>query len=146
MLKSRDETVKFTAVFKRYPNGYSAFVQELPGANSQGKSLSEARGSRVVGDAVRRVSGDVWQWGHRLDPARERVRELDRKTRERLGLCVAAPDACQARGCDKRCKPAATSLERAPDHDQNSRLTLICARSMRGPRRTSTWISQCPTM
>jgi predicted RNase H-like HicB family nuclease len=35
--------MKLTAVFQEFPEGYSAFVEELPGANSQGKTLKEAR-------------------------------------------------------------------------------------------------------
>ena len=35
--------MKFTAVFQKFPEGYSAFVEEFPGANSQGKTLEEAR-------------------------------------------------------------------------------------------------------
>jgi predicted RNase H-like HicB family nuclease len=33
----------FTAVFQRVPGGYIAFVEELPGANTQGATLEEAR-------------------------------------------------------------------------------------------------------
>ena len=33
----------FTAVFQQFPEGYAAFVEELPGANTQGKTLEEAR-------------------------------------------------------------------------------------------------------
>jgi predicted RNase H-like HicB family nuclease len=33
----------FTAVYKRVPEGYIAFVEELAGANSQGDTLEEAR-------------------------------------------------------------------------------------------------------
>jgi predicted RNase H-like HicB family nuclease len=32
-----------TAVFRRFPEGYAAFVEELPGANTQGTTLDEAR-------------------------------------------------------------------------------------------------------
>lgn len=35
----------FTAVFKKVPEGYIAFVEELAGANSQGATLEEARGN-----------------------------------------------------------------------------------------------------
>ena len=35
----------FTAVYKKVPEGYIAFVEELPGANSQGETLEEARES-----------------------------------------------------------------------------------------------------
>ncbi len=33
----------FTAVVRRVPEGYIAFVKELPGANTQGKTLEEAQ-------------------------------------------------------------------------------------------------------
>ncbi len=32
-----------TAVFRRVPEGYIAFVEEFPGANTQGTTLEEAR-------------------------------------------------------------------------------------------------------
>jgi len=35
--------VQFTAVFKKVPEGYIGFVQELPGANTQGITLEETR-------------------------------------------------------------------------------------------------------
>jgi predicted RNase H-like HicB family nuclease len=35
--------LELTAVFRRVPEGYIAFVEELPGANSQGATLEEAR-------------------------------------------------------------------------------------------------------
>lgn len=33
----------FTAVFRKVPEGYIGFVEELPGANTQGSTLKEAR-------------------------------------------------------------------------------------------------------
>jgi predicted RNase H-like HicB family nuclease len=35
--------LQLTAVFRKVPEGYVAFVEELPGANSQGATLDEAR-------------------------------------------------------------------------------------------------------
>jgi len=35
--------MKLTAVFQKFPDGYAAFIEELPGANTQGKTLEEAR-------------------------------------------------------------------------------------------------------
>jgi len=35
--------VELTAVFRKVPEGYVAFIEELPGANSQGATLDEAR-------------------------------------------------------------------------------------------------------
>ena len=35
--------LSFTAVYRKVPEGYVAFVEELPGANTQGATLDEAR-------------------------------------------------------------------------------------------------------
>lgn len=35
--------MKFTAVFEQVSEGYIGFIEELPGANTQGASLEEAR-------------------------------------------------------------------------------------------------------
>lgn len=35
--------IQFTAVFRKVPEGYIGFVEELPGANTQGATLDEAR-------------------------------------------------------------------------------------------------------
>ena len=35
--------IKLTAVFQKVPEGYVGFVEELPGANTQGATLEEAR-------------------------------------------------------------------------------------------------------
>ena len=35
--------MKLTAVYMKVPEGYVAFVEELPGANTQGDTLEEAR-------------------------------------------------------------------------------------------------------
>jgi predicted RNase H-like HicB family nuclease len=35
--------MQLTAVFMQVPEGYVAFVEELPGANTQGDTLEEAR-------------------------------------------------------------------------------------------------------
>ncbi len=42
-----------TAVFMKVPEGYIAFVEELPGANTQGATLAEAR--RNLQEAVELV-------------------------------------------------------------------------------------------
>jgi predicted RNase H-like HicB family nuclease len=38
-----DVTIQLTAVFQKVPEGYIGFVEELPGANTQGTTLEEAR-------------------------------------------------------------------------------------------------------
>ena len=44
---------EFTAVFRKVPEGYIAFVEELPGANTQGDTLDEARAN--LQEAVRLI-------------------------------------------------------------------------------------------
>lgn len=43
IIQSEVMPMEFTAVFERVPEGYIAFVEELPGANTQGETLEEAR-------------------------------------------------------------------------------------------------------
>jgi len=45
--------MQLTAVYKEFAEGYAAFVEELPGANTQGKTLEEAR--RNLAEAVELV-------------------------------------------------------------------------------------------
>ena len=37
------KNLQFTAVFRKVPEGYIGFVEELPGANTQGATPEEAR-------------------------------------------------------------------------------------------------------
>lgn len=53
--------MKLTAVYMKVPEGYVAFVEELPGANTQGETLEEARANleeavTLVLDANRELS------------------------------------------------------------------------------------------
>lgn len=45
--------MKLTAIFEKVPEGYIAFVEELPGANTQGETLEEARAN--LAEAVQLV-------------------------------------------------------------------------------------------
>lgn len=45
--------LQFTAVFQKVEEGYIGFVEELPGANTQGETLDEARAN--LEEAVRMV-------------------------------------------------------------------------------------------
>jgi predicted RNase H-like HicB family nuclease len=47
--------LEFTAVFERVPEGYIGYVEELPGANTQGETLEEARNG--LEEAVELVLG-----------------------------------------------------------------------------------------
>jgi predicted RNase H-like HicB family nuclease len=44
--------LKLTAVYKKFPEGYAAFVEELPGVNTQGAMLEEARANLVEAVAM----------------------------------------------------------------------------------------------
>ena len=44
--------LKLTAVFRKFPEGYAAFVEELPGANTQGATLDEARSNLLEAVAM----------------------------------------------------------------------------------------------
>ena len=53
--------MKLTAVFMSVPEGYIAFVEELPGANTQGSTLDETRENlkeavQMVLDANREIA------------------------------------------------------------------------------------------
>jgi predicted RNase H-like HicB family nuclease len=39
--------MQLTAVFRKVPEGYIAFVEELPGANTQGTTLEDARANLI---------------------------------------------------------------------------------------------------
>ena len=56
--------MKFTAVFEKVAEGYVAFVEELPGANTQGATLEEARANlqeavELVLDANRTLAEEM---------------------------------------------------------------------------------------
>jgi len=56
--------MRLTAVFEKVPEGYIAFVEELPGANTQGATMEEARSNlqeavEMVLDANRVLAEEV---------------------------------------------------------------------------------------
>ena len=58
--------IKLTAIFKEVPEGYIGFVEELPGANTQGATLEEARANlqeavELVLEANRMLTGESLQ-------------------------------------------------------------------------------------
>ena len=58
--------LEFTAVFQKVPEGYIGFIEELPGANTQGKTLEEARENleeaiQMVLEANRSISQEAIQ-------------------------------------------------------------------------------------
>ncbi len=70
--------MEFTAVFREVREGYIAWVEELPGANSQGATLEEARSN--LKEAVELV----------LDANREIVRQEESEGDIREPLRVGA--------------------------------------------------------
>jgi predicted RNase H-like HicB family nuclease len=55
--------LQFTAVFRKVPEGYIGFIEELPGANTQGATLEEARlnlreAVEMVLEANRQIAGE----------------------------------------------------------------------------------------
>lgn len=62
--------MQLTAVFEQVPEGYIGFVEELPGANTQGATLAEARANlaeavELVLDANRVLAEESMQ-GHKV--------------------------------------------------------------------------------
>lgn len=58
------DSMSLTAVFVKVPEGYAAFVEELPGANTQGETIEEARENlkeavRLVLEANRELSREA---------------------------------------------------------------------------------------
>jgi predicted RNase H-like HicB family nuclease len=42
-MAKRLRQLELTAVYRKVPEGYIGFIEELPGANTQGRTLEEAR-------------------------------------------------------------------------------------------------------
>jgi predicted RNase H-like HicB family nuclease len=55
--------LQFTAVFRQVPEGYIGFVEELPGANTQGATLEEARAN--LQEAVAMILRPTGSWPSR---------------------------------------------------------------------------------
>jgi predicted RNase H-like HicB family nuclease len=57
--------LELTAVFRKVPEGYIAFIEELPAANTQGQTLDEARRNQreaaaLVLEANRTLAMQAW--------------------------------------------------------------------------------------
>ena len=65
--------MQLTAVYMRVPEGYIAFVEELPGANTQGDTLDEAREN--LREAVAMVIEANRELAERSPQGREVTRE-----------------------------------------------------------------------
>jgi predicted RNase H-like HicB family nuclease len=65
--------LNLTAVFQKVPEGYIGFVEELPGANTQGATLEEARAN--LQEAVALVLEANRELVHETTQGREVIRE-----------------------------------------------------------------------
>lgn len=54
--------LEFTAVYQKVPEGFIGFVEELPGANTQGRTLEETRANlREAADLVLEANREAAQ-------------------------------------------------------------------------------------
>jgi predicted RNase H-like HicB family nuclease len=65
--------IQLTAVFQKVPEGYIGFVEELPGANTQGKTLQDAR--KNLEEAVELVLEANRMLAEEMVVGRETIRE-----------------------------------------------------------------------
>jgi predicted RNase H-like HicB family nuclease len=68
-----ERRMKLTAVFKKVEGGYIGFVEELPGANTQGRTLPEVR--RNLAEAVQLVMDANRQLAEETLVGEEAIRE-----------------------------------------------------------------------
>ena len=68
-------TITLTAVYRKVPEGYIGFVEELPGANTQGKTIEEARENlkEAVDLVIEANRALAREWGDGDDIIRERI-------------------------------------------------------------------------
>ena len=66
--------ITLTAVFQKVPEGYIGFVEELPGANTQGATLDEARAN--LEEAVALVLEANRSLAQETMPGQDIIREL----------------------------------------------------------------------
>ena len=71
--------MQFNAVFKKVPEGYIGFVEELPGANTQGKTLEETRAN--LHEAIQLTLKA------NRELAEEYIAELEEVIREPISAC-----------------------------------------------------------
>jgi predicted RNase H-like HicB family nuclease len=67
------QPIEFTAVFIKSPHGYVGFVEELPGVNSHGRTLDEAR--EMLGEVAVAVFDAERQRAQEMLAGKECVRE-----------------------------------------------------------------------
>ena len=69
MVESTTRHLELTAVYRKVPEGYIGLIEELPGANTQGRTLAEARANlREAAELVLEANRDLAREG--LTPSR----------------------------------------------------------------------------
>jgi predicted RNase H-like HicB family nuclease len=68
-------SITLTAVYRKVPEGYIGFVEELPGANTQGETLEEARENlkEAVDLVIEANRALAKEWGDGEETIRERI-------------------------------------------------------------------------
>ena len=68
-------SITLTAVYRKVPEGYIAFVEELPGANTQGKTLEEARENlkEAVNMVIEANRALAKEWSEGEETIREKI-------------------------------------------------------------------------
>jgi predicted RNase H-like HicB family nuclease len=69
--------MNLTAIFEKVPEGYIGVVEELPGANTQGRTLDEARANlqesvQLVLEANRVLAEEALKWQRRNESTKSR--------------------------------------------------------------------------
>jgi predicted RNase H-like HicB family nuclease len=60
MVESATRHLELTAVYRKVAEGYIGFIEELPGANTQGRTLEEARANlRAAAELVLEANRDL---------------------------------------------------------------------------------------
>lgn len=68
-------SITLTAVYRKVPEGYIGFVEELPGANTQGATLDEARENlrEAINLTIEANRALAQEWGEGGEILRERI-------------------------------------------------------------------------
>jgi predicted RNase H-like HicB family nuclease len=81
MVEPMPRHLELTAVYRKVPEGYIAFIEELPGANTRGRTLDEARAN------LREAAALVLQPNRTLA-----MQDIDQTSVIREPLRIAGPD------------------------------------------------------
>lgn len=94
--KSGGAIMGFTAVYMQVPEGYIAFVEELPGANTQGDTLEEAR------ENLREAVTLVLEANRELAEKSLAGRPVTREPFELVNRSMYSPDSVRIRSLGRR--------------------------------------------